>query len=60
MVAMCLYFISLTDMVVFITTVCAFFIALGRLTGEVALFLLGLLFCNPFIRMRNQLLTPRS
>jgi hypothetical protein len=44
MIAMCLYFISLTDMVVFITTVCAFFIALGRLTGEVALFLLGLFF----------------
>merc|ERR1719440_1286995 len=44
MVAMCLYFISLTDMVVFITTVCAFFIALGRLTGEVALFLGGLFF----------------
>merc|ERR1719487_2866262 len=52
MVAMCLYFISLTDMVVFITTVCAFFIALGRLTSEVGLFLLGLFFAILFLCLR--------
>jgi uncharacterized membrane protein YgcG len=44
MIAMCLYFLSLTDMVVFVTTACAFFIAVRRLMGEVALFLLGLAF----------------